>query len=60
MEKLLTSDPPSSLQPALFANLATTYELESGNSTWKKLAYVPLLAQHVGQGSQHLTELNIR
>ena len=60
MEKLLTSDPPSSLQPPLFANLATAYELESGNSSAKKLSFVPLLAQHIGQGYQHLGMLNIR
>ena len=60
MEELVTSDPPRSLQPALFANLATTYELESGTSTLKKLGFLPLLAQHVGQGYQHLAHLNVR
>lgn len=60
MERLLTSDLPSSLQPAVFANLANTYELESGNSFSKKLSFLPLLGQHVGQGYQHLQQLNIR
>lgn len=60
MEQLVTSAPPRTLQPALFANLATSYELESGNSTLKKLGFLPLLAQHLGQGHQHLTHLNIR
>lgn len=60
METLSISSPPSSLQPALLANLATTYELESGNSVLKKLTYIPLLAQHIGNGYQHLAQLNIR
>ena len=59
MEQLVSCDPPASLQPALFANLAAAYELESGQSLGKKLNFVPLLGAHVCEGSQ-LQCLNIR
>ena len=59
MEQLLTSDPPSSLQPAVFANLAAAYELESGQSLERKLNFVPILGTHICEGFQ-LQALNIR
>jgi len=60
MEHLLMVAPPTSLQPAVFANLANSYELESGNSFYKKLSFLPLLGQHVGQGYQHLSQLSLK
>lgn len=59
MKNLVTEAPPTSLQPAIFANLAAAYELESGQSAAKKLTFLPLLANHVSEGFQ-LQALNIR
>jgi len=59
MESLLRSCPPLSLQPGIFANLSAAYDLESGGSQSKKLAFLPLLGQQVGDGF-HLPSLNIR
>ena len=59
MERFVRLDPPSTLQPSVFGNLAAAYELESGNSSVRKLAFIPLLAAHVGDAFQ-LTPLNIR
>lgn len=59
MERFLRSDPPSTLQPSVFGNLAAAYELESGSSISRKLAFIPFLAAQVGD-SFSLTPLNIR
>ena len=59
MERFLRRGPPHTLQPAVFANLAAAYELESGNSLARKLTFVPLLAAHVGDAFS-INSLNIR
>lgn len=59
MERFLRSDPPATLQSGVFGNLAAAYELESGNSLGRKLAFVPLLATHTGDAFS-IASLNIR
>ena len=59
MEGVVRSCPPSSLQPALLTNLTATYDLESSSSHSKKLSFLPLLGQHVGEGFP-LSSLGLR
>ena len=59
MERFIRGDPPRTLQPAVFGNLAAAYELESGNSLARKVTFVPLLAAHVGDAFS-INPLNIR
>ena len=50
VEGVVRGAPPSSLQPALLANLTAAYDLESSSAHSKKLSFLPLLGQHVGEG----------
>ena len=59
MEGVVRSCPPSSLQPALLTNLTATYDLESSSAHSKKLSFLPLLGQHVGEGFP-LSSLGLR
>ena len=49
LEGAISSSPPSSLQPSLLTNLSTSHELDVAGGE-KKMALLPLLAQHVGDG----------
>ena len=59
MEGVVRGCPPSSLQPALLTNLTATYDLESSSAHSKKLSFLPLLGQHVGEGFP-LSSLGLR
>jgi tetratricopeptide (TPR) repeat protein len=59
LEGVVGSSPPSSLQPALFCNLTAAYDLESSSAHSKKLSFLPLLGQHVGEGFP-LTSLSVQ
>ncbi|CAI8047510.1 Coatomer subunit delta [Geodia barretti] len=59
LEGVVRWSPPSSLQPALLTNLTATYDLESSSAHSKKLSFLPLLGQHVGEGFP-LSSLGLR
>ena len=59
LESVVGSCPPSSLQPALFCNLTAAYDLESSSAHSKKLSFLPLLGQYVGEGFP-LNSLSLR
>ena len=50
VEGVVRGAPPYSPQPALLANLTAAYDLESSSAHSKKLSFLPLLGQHVGEG----------
>lgn len=59
LEALLRSNPPISLQPGAFSNLAAAYDLETSSSVGKKLSLLPTLAEHVSEGF-YLPALGVR
>lgn len=59
LESVVKSSLPFSLQPALFCNLTAAYDLESSSAQSKKLSFLPLLGQHVGEGFS-LSSLSVR